>query len=199
MTNEEAIFCLKGIKNTGHDIFTEQKDFQECLDMAIKALERESCEDCVSRQAVDQNIYDYAESNGLSYANLKNAILDMPPVTPTRKKGKWIVKENIHGLEKFYECSNCGNHCLYEYVEIGFKNAKTKYCPNCGAEMDCVTHDDVFDNVVKEMTHEERVLIELTRDMPKKMGVLYIQSFQQDHGPFTDEAAEIIREYLSKE
>jgi hypothetical protein len=53
--------------------------------------------------------------------------------------------------------------------------------------------------VPKEMTHEERVLIELTRDMPKKMGVLYIQSFQQDHGPFTDEAAEIIREYLSKE
>lgn len=51
----------------------------------------------------------------------------------------------------------------------------------------------------KEMTHEERVLIELTRDMPKEMGVLYIQSFQQEHGPFTDEAAEIIREYLSKE
>jgi hypothetical protein len=49
------------------------------------------------------------------------------------------------------------------------------------------------------MTHEVRVLIELNRDMPKKMGVLYIQSFQQDHGPFTDEAAEIIREYLSKE
>jgi transcription elongation factor Elf1 len=63
------------------------------------------------------------------------------PATPTRKKGKWIVKENIHGLEKFYECSNCGNHCLYEYVEIGFKNAKTKYCPNCGAEMETKEND----------------------------------------------------------
>jgi hypothetical protein len=41
MTSEEAILCLKGIKNIGHDIFTEQKDFQECLDMAIKALEQE--------------------------------------------------------------------------------------------------------------------------------------------------------------
>jgi Pyruvate/2-oxoacid:ferredoxin oxidoreductase delta subunit len=51
-------------------------------------------------------------------------------------KGKWIAKESITGLEKFYECSNCGNHCLYEYVEIGFQNAKTKYCPNCGAEME---------------------------------------------------------------
>jgi hypothetical protein len=41
MTKEEAILCIKGIKNLGHDMFTEQKDFQECLDMAIKALEQE--------------------------------------------------------------------------------------------------------------------------------------------------------------
>ena len=54
---------------------------------AIKALEQQpTSDDCVSRQEVDQNIYDYAESNRLSYANLKNAILDVPPVTPTR----WI-------------------------------------------------------------------------------------------------------------
>lgn len=52
-----------------------------------------------------------------------------------RRKWKWIAKESITGLEKFYECSNCGNHCLYEYVEIGFQNAKTKYCSNCGADM----------------------------------------------------------------
>jgi hypothetical protein len=45
MTREEAILCIKGIKNLGHDMFTEQKDFQECLDMAIKALEKEPCED----------------------------------------------------------------------------------------------------------------------------------------------------------
>jgi hypothetical protein len=42
MTREEAILCLKGIKNLGHDMFTEQKDFQECLDMAIKALEQDT-------------------------------------------------------------------------------------------------------------------------------------------------------------
>jgi hypothetical protein len=102
----------------------------------LETSKQEPSEDCVSRQVIDQNIYDYAESNGLSYANMKNYILDVPSATPTRKKWKWIAKENIHGLEKFYKCSNCGNHCLYEYVEIGFKNAKTKYCPNCGAEME---------------------------------------------------------------
>lgn len=52
MTREEAILCIKGIKNLGHDMFTKQKDFQECLDMAIKALEQKTCEDAVSRKAV---------------------------------------------------------------------------------------------------------------------------------------------------
>jgi hypothetical protein len=52
MTSEEAILCLKGIKNIGHDIFTEQKNFQECLDMAIKALEQEPCDDCWSKKEV---------------------------------------------------------------------------------------------------------------------------------------------------
>ena len=41
MTRENAILCLKGIKNYGRDTFTEQSDWQESLDMAIKALEQE--------------------------------------------------------------------------------------------------------------------------------------------------------------
>ena len=43
MTREEAIICLKGIKNYGRDTFTSngQSDWQGCLDMAIKALEQE--------------------------------------------------------------------------------------------------------------------------------------------------------------
>lgn len=45
MTREYAILCLKGIKNYGRDIFTEQSDWQESLDMAIKALNQESALD----------------------------------------------------------------------------------------------------------------------------------------------------------
>ena len=41
MTRENAILCLKGIKNYGRDTFTEQSDWQDSLDMAIKALEQE--------------------------------------------------------------------------------------------------------------------------------------------------------------
>ena len=38
MTREDAIICLKGIKNYGRDTFNEQTDWQGCLDMAIEAL-----------------------------------------------------------------------------------------------------------------------------------------------------------------
>ena len=91
MTREEAVEILQGaIKKPN----TKDGYLGQALDMAIKALEQEPCEDTVSRKAVDQNIYDYAESNGLSYANLKNAILDTPSVTPTRKE--WIpVSERL--------------------------------------------------------------------------------------------------------
>lgn len=51
MTREEAILCLKGIKNYGRDTFTEKSDWQDSLDMAIKALEEKPvyfplCADC---------------------------------------------------------------------------------------------------------------------------------------------------------
>lgn len=145
MTNEEAILCLKGIKNLGHDIFSEQKDFQECLDMAIKALEQESCGDSINRQSVIKEILRLWNSGGdkdYCMETLRDFVSELPPVKSICEKLKCIPKE---------------------------------------------------------MTHEERVLIELIRDMPKEMGVLYIQSFQQQHGPYTDEAAEIIRKYMSKE
>lgn len=58
MTREEAILCIKGIKSLGHDMFTEQKDFQESLDIAIKSLEQEPCEDVmeIHTQGLDEGI-----------------------------------------------------------------------------------------------------------------------------------------------
>jgi hypothetical protein len=48
------------------------------------------------------------------------------------------------------------------------------------------------------MTNEESALLGIVRMMPVNIGVIYIESFQQEHGPFSDDAAEIIREYMSK-
>ena len=49
------------------------------------------------------------------------------------------------------------------------------------------------------MKNEEAALLGIVRMMPVNVGVIYIESFQQEHGPFSDDAAEIIRKYLSKE
>lgn len=49
------------------------------------------------------------------------------------------------------------------------------------------------------MTSEEAALLGIVRMMPVNIGVIYIESFQQEHGPWSDDAGEIIRKYLSKE
>ena len=57
MTREEAIICLKGIKNYGRDTFNEQTDWQGCLDMAIEALEQEPFmnKPCVSNEVCEHD------------------------------------------------------------------------------------------------------------------------------------------------
>lgn len=72
------------LKNKANELLVDINYLEELRELRNK---QELCEDAVSRKTIDQNIYDYAESNGLSYANLKNAILDAPSVTLTQK---WI-------------------------------------------------------------------------------------------------------------
>lgn len=126
MTREEATICkiyLDDLDRT-HDC-NEYK-------LLMQLLDRDPCEDCVSRQAIDQNIYDYAESNGLSYANMKNYILATPSVSPTCKKGKWIRKPvrndkgGCVGAEMICTCCGKDNEC----------DKNLNYCPNCGIEME---------------------------------------------------------------
>jgi hypothetical protein len=52
---------------------------------------------------------------------------------------------------------------------------------------------------MNKMTSEEAAFLGIVRMMPVNIGVIYIESFQQEHGPYSDDAAEIIQEYLSKE
>lgn len=139
MTIDEAIRELKQFSGTTR--LRLSANFWKALNMAIKALDQESCEDAVSRKTVlnTLNRMDSVLDENRTVETYKELLIacynDLPPVTPV-PQGKWIKRESITGLEQYYECSNCGNHCLYEYVEIGFQNAKTKYCPNCGAEME---------------------------------------------------------------
>jgi len=157
MTIEEAITQLKMDRDlcsfnpmTGEEepMNEDCRKSAEALNMAIKALEEELCEDCISRQALIERI-DNAEENfkvdnmdSISIGeenpfvdgvlsgvfNIRLMIAQAPPVTPTRKKGKWIPrKAKYDNAVPVYECSIC-------HKNNGFDD--DNFCPNCGAEME---------------------------------------------------------------
>ena len=114
----------------------------EALDIAIKVLEQEPNDDCVSRQAVlevlKNNRYrfnisqeGYCEGKVLWSENLikddaYKEIEQLPSITPARKKGKWIYYIDEQGWSMTYpvKCSNCNTKFTW-----------SKYCPNCGSFM----------------------------------------------------------------
>ena len=67
MTKNDAIICLKGIKSYGRDTFTEQSDWQECLDMAIEVLQ---AYEKIIEQIDDEADYAYANFEEYKYTVL---------------------------------------------------------------------------------------------------------------------------------
>lgn len=147
MTREEAIERLKSIKS-----LVDKYDDVVALREATKALEQEKyykslaqsyertivklteaiaeqqpSEDCVSRQAMLDAITEIDGNINMDiYTNeVREIIENLPPVTPTRKKGKWIFKDNSRDMW----CSNCD--ASFEETPQDFN-----FCPNCGAEME---------------------------------------------------------------
>lgn len=124
MTIEETKKILSrpfNMKNVPQDILDAHK-------MAIKALEQEPCEDCISRQKAIRRVKEECNPYGkptIDFESGKEVIKlleRMPPVQPQPKIGHWI---DVSGG---CECSECG--CL----EAGYSS----YCPDCGAKMEDV-------------------------------------------------------------
>lgn len=103
---------------------------KECMLNAIKngvVIEKQPCEDCISREAVDEYItnllsgYLYDEER-TRLEELTAFVWELPSVQPTRTTGKWETF-----VEDYNKCSKCG--------EMGKFYRIYKYCPNCGAKM----------------------------------------------------------------
>ena len=109
---KELIKHLKYNRSIGADYLITDKDADEI----IKALEQQTCEDCVSRQAAID-----------TYKNLRLPIYpleELPPVKPEQKIGRWV--EHFDKSGKWYECDQC-------HTDWG---GTVNYCPNCGAKME---------------------------------------------------------------
>ena len=124
MTREErenAINFLKIYRN--EELYTEE--CRNAHKMAIEALQKEPCEDAISRQAVLAIAGDSCLDLD-SYEDTRefcDEIKALPPVTPHPKMGRWI--EHFDESGKWYECDQC-------HTDWG---GSVNYCPNCGAKM----------------------------------------------------------------
>ena len=130
MTREEAIRELKIFSGTTR--IRLSANFWEALNTVIKALEQESCEDAVSRQEVLKGYVEIERTDGVEIYSEKAVpteyINNLPPVTPTRKKGKWKEIKSKTGTVIALRCNCC---------EKSPKHAiRSLYCPNCGVEME---------------------------------------------------------------
>lgn len=111
---------------------------------------QQSCDDCVSREAVLEYIEGSEAELGHSTENelVCQDIKEFPPVTPQPKIGYWTIKQyqvpienkqvpTISGITFPAEPTAC--KIIYTYTHSVCKSEeylnKYNYCPNCGAKM----------------------------------------------------------------
>lgn len=97
-------------------------------------VERHPREDAVSRQAVIKVAKGWWGKGVLTIDD----IYKLPPVEPTRGKGKWIIDDKEYGRIWKCHCSKCGKD---PQIYIGGSEnwwlvRLPKYCPTCGKEME---------------------------------------------------------------
>lgn len=125
MTREEAKDLLLNI--SAYDIDMQRgMAKQEAIEMAIKALEQEPCEDAISRQAAIDAL---TKTSGIRGDALK-ALYDLSYVS-TEKTGQWIDRFPL----KECKCSECDYLIMLSFGSFSEVIKQMKYCPNCGAKM----------------------------------------------------------------
>ena len=124
---ESLNMSIEVLKN--FDYYKSQcKNYEGTINKLTEALKQEPSTDAVSRQAVLEMAYDMSEIDGEHFTEPwmvvdVEDIQKLPPVTPTRPKGKWIQKEGIYGVSF---CDRCN-------FELTIND--TNFCPNCGQDM----------------------------------------------------------------
>lgn len=149
MTKEEqAIEYIKTYRELDENLYNiapkgtvSSRVTKKCLefwDMAIEALEAQFCEDCVSREAVQDLIAkllsDYLhDEDREKIENVNAEIGELPSVQPQRKRGKWIkIGKDSRGYTDTFECSECGELIRFMFY---MDDCEYDYCPYCLADM----------------------------------------------------------------
>lgn len=140
MTREEALAILKEPDRIGANIINANDEETTrynanslmALEMAIRALEQEPCEDAISRAEAIRIASGYCH-----WANIPDELAKLPSVTPKQKMGRWewVQYDYIPKIGNWH-CSECRCivvMCVSKEEEGGIP--LYNFCPNCGAKM----------------------------------------------------------------
>ena len=121
MTREEAIIQLRLGPGINEDV---SEKYNDAVNIAIEALERESSEDSISRQgAIEAVRLESAKRLLLGRGDMLDILYSLPSVD--RPRGHWKRNTTYKSL---VFCSECD--MPYE-ADMTPRN----FCPNCGARM----------------------------------------------------------------
>jgi len=136
MTRENAISLLSQVNhilvNSNSWLENTHEPLNIAFDMAIKVLEQQPCENAISRtEAIDTITHWFSDmlETGKEEYSIDDVLNRLPPVTPTRMKGKWLSNSDFPDE---IICSCCNTNYDMWFWEQGTMN----YCPHCGAEME---------------------------------------------------------------
>ena len=101
---------------------------------------QEPCDDCISRQAVDElskELVHTTRDKADFLCNFWEGLQKLPPVTPKEKTGHWILQPSNkeQGERDFiwWKCSECGQVIFSETKKD--RREYHAYCGRCGARM----------------------------------------------------------------
>lgn len=116
-----------------------EDEVYEALEMGIKALEQESCEDAISRdKAIVQLSHlqsDWDDDWNVAIRKCIEAVKIVPPITPQPKTGhwEWVQYDSNPNIGNWH-CSECNRIVCGAITAVNPVYAY-KYCPECGARM----------------------------------------------------------------
>ena len=125
----------------------------EDLERKWGAEEIESCNDCISRQALRQKLQEHHDFFIDAYGGFSNLpqndksrvdeitnciamVINEPSVTPQPKVGEWLEKEVIDNAIEEWQSARCSVCDKYHTTPYMYYFSHYDYCPHCGTKME---------------------------------------------------------------
>lgn len=122
------------------DLISRQELYDKCVKLEQEALKMVLTADDKTEKLIWNAVLTERLAFKFSIVDAP-ASLSNPSVDQERKKGKWI-DEKINSYTSRTYCSECCSSAPFVYESDDYygnhahgETAKTKFCPNCGADM----------------------------------------------------------------